>query len=522
VPHEPQANSLRELLSVVRHRGWMIVACALIAGVAAYAATSREHKRYSASASVTFELNPLNGQIAGLAAASPATIAAQQAANVELLRVGNMAANTAAKLKGGLSAQEVSQAVKISGGGESSVAIVTAGARTPQLAAAIANTYAAEFVREQRAANRSYFASALKLVRRQLSHLSGPQRRGGAGVALEDRAQTLALLSALNYGNVQLAQSAIPPTGPSAPRVSRNTLLGAFLGLLLGLALVAALEYAAPMLTSAEQLESSYGAKLIGTVPALPVLSASRTARQPMPPEARLTMGMLRTRLTLINPQHTPATLLVASAGRAEGTSTIARGLAEAYARHGTRTLMIECDIASPRQAERLGLQDGPGLGELLTGTATSEQATRRIELEGAAGHDAALAVICAGRARHEGPELLDSSAMRNLLEQMAGRYELVLLDAPALAATPEALALVEKVDAMLVVGRLGRGRVRPARELGQLLTSSRARVLGVIANNVKRRPPVVGRAPGRRGAHATGKLGPETPAAVPAASGKV
>jgi Mrp family chromosome partitioning ATPase len=229
-------------------------------------------------------------------------------------------------------------------------------------------------------------------------------------------------------------------------------------------------------------------------------------------------MGLLRARLALIGGQRTPATLLIAGAGRSEGTSTVARGLAEAYARHGTQTLLVECDVASPRQAGRLGLDDGPGLAELLAGAATSAQVTSHVALEGGS----KLAVICAGHCGQEGAQLLDSSAMRSLLEQLAERYELVLLDAPAFDATPEALALVEHADGVVVVGRLGGGRVQASREFAQLLASSQAHVLGVIANAVKRRRPIALDAPGEWASHAaTGKLTADTATPVPVTPGE-
>jgi capsular polysaccharide biosynthesis protein len=99
-----------------------------------------------------------------------------------------MAEKTAALLGKGLTKEEVSADLSVSAQGESDIVSVAAIATSPALAAEIANTYTEQFVTEQQNSNRAYYASALALVNKQLAALS--------------------------------------------PKVSRNTILGAVLGLL--------------------------------------------------------------------------------------------------------------------------------------------------------------------------------------------------------------------------------------------------------------------------------------------------
>jgi Mrp family chromosome partitioning ATPase len=84
------------------------------------------------------------------------------------------------------------------------------------MAAEIANTYTKVFVAEQQNKNHRYYASALRLVDRQPAALSPKERVGTAGLALQDRAQSLGVLAELRNGNVEVAQAAAGRTRGAA------------------------------------------------------------------------------------------------------------------------------------------------------------------------------------------------------------------------------------------------------------------------------------------------------------------
>ena len=164
--------------------------------------------------------------------------------------------------------------------GESNIVNVSATATSPVLAADIANTYTEQFVKEQQNSNHAYYASALKLVNKQLAALSPKEKAGTAGLALQDRAQSLGMLAELRNGNVEVAQAATVPTSPSSPKTSRNTALGAVLGLLLGLGLAFLLERLDRRIREPKDLEAIYGLPLLGVVPESQALSRSAKGKK--------------------------------------------------------------------------------------------------------------------------------------------------------------------------------------------------------------------------------------------------
>ena len=482
--HQPDTLTLADAVGVLRRRLPLIALCAAVVAAAAYAYSAQQQKQYTASASLVFSTNPLSQQIAGLPPASTGNLLAQQASNLELVRLGDMAARTASSLGHGLTEQKVAAALSIAGQGESSVVGVTATAASPELAAAIANTYSEDFVAEQQASNSGYFRSALALVNRQLSHLTRAERFGPAGVALQNRAQTLILLSHLRYGNVQLAQHAIAPAGPSAPRISRNALLGLLVGLLIGVGLAFALERLDDRVRRPEELAQIYGVPLLGAVP-----GARRSLLRRTPTAAATThaFGLIRARLRLAGPRSERQVILLLAAEAGDATDATAVGLAAAEARAGARVLLVKASLSPGSIAQGLGLPAGPGLVDVLAGRRSLAEAIRSLDLSVGAGVQGRLDALAAGAELVQDPAaLLESDAMGALLERARIAYDTIFLVSRASADGPDALALLGRVDGVIVTGAPGRARRQAAEQLHRLLQGTGVAVLGVVAAPVE------------------------------------
>ena len=506
-----QANlGIEQVVSVLRRRAPWILLCFVLVGAAAFGFSRHQTKKYTATAWLVFDNNQINQQAAGLQVVSAGTgQQAQQNTNLKLVQLGDMAEKTAIRLGQGLTKGQVSKALYFSAQTESNIVEVAATAISPALAARIANTYTEIFVNEQQNHYRSYYASALKQVNKQLSALSAKQKLTTAGVALENRAQSLGQLAEQRNGNVELAQTASVPASPSSPKTSKNTILGGVLGLLLGLGIAFLLERFDRRIREPKDLETIYGLPLLGVVPESSALSRSARggggdSRAILPPGEAESFQLIRAHLRYFNVDRELRTLLVASAAPGDGKTTIARHLAGAAARVGSRVLLLEADLRRPTLAQQLDVQSGPGLADVLIGAVPLSEATQMIDLDsssgdGSGGGDASggrgafggrtLDVLVAGAALPPNPgELIESRAMETVLERVKSQYDLIVIDTPPLTAVSDAFPLLSKVDGVVIVGRVGRNRRDVAQRLHETLSGAGAPLLGVIANGFKAR----------------------------------
>lgn len=487
--------SLEQVLGLLRRRAPWILFCFVLVAAAAYGFSKHQTKQYTATASLVFNNQQLSQQVAGLQPVSSSNQQAQQTTNLKLVGLGDMAAKTATTLGHGLTKTKVSEALSVSAQGESNIVDVAATATSPTLAAEIANTYTAQFVKEQQESNHAYYATALALVNKQLAALSPAQRAGTAGLALEDRAQSLGTLAELRNGNVQVAQTATVPVAPSSPKVFRNVVLGAILGLLLGLGVAFLLERFDRRIREPKDLEAIYGLPLLGVVPEIAALTRStrnRKAASSLSAGEAETFDLIRAHLRYCNVDRELHALLIASAGPGDGKTTVARHLARAAVMMGSRTLLLEVDLRRPTLATQLDLRFGPGLSDVLIGAVSLGEATQSIDLDLQAGDRSrgrTLDVLVAGSIPPPNPaELLESRAMESVLEATKSIYDLVIIDTPPLTAVSDAFPLLRKVDGVVIVGRIGRNRRDVAERLHETLNGVGAPLLGVVANGFKSR----------------------------------
>ncbi len=138
----------------------------------------------------------------------------------------------------------------------------------------------------------------------------------------------------------------------------------------------------------------------------------------------------------------------VTSALRGEGKSTTAMNLAYTLAESGKKVILVEGDMRIPVISRTLQIDEEPGLSAVLAGLNKLEEAIKPSSLIDS------LVAIPAGKIPPNPSELLSSARMQQLIEELAGKFDFIILDLPPVNAVSDALAVSGLLSGMIMVVR--------------------------------------------------------------------
>ena len=189
----------------------------------------------------------------------------------------------------------------------------------------------------------------------------------------------------------------------------------------------------------------------------------------------------LRTSLTWSDGGEALKTLVVTSAVPGEGKTLTAANLAVTLAYDGLKVLLIDCDIRRPRVHGLFRLPRAPGLMELLTASANPGNPPPRAIRETSV---ARLSVLPCGALPMNAANLLSSTRMRVLLQELQEQYDIIVLDTPPVLATADAGIVASLTDGVLLVVRAGATDRNAAQRAYQQLANVGGRVVGTVLND--------------------------------------
>jgi len=159
----------------------------------------------------------------------------------------------------------------------------------------------------------------------------------------------------------------------------------------------------------------------------------------------------LRTNITFSLADRQLRSLLVTGTEVSEGKSTVCANLAIAFALIGRRVLVIDCDLRRPSQQKKFNLKKNRGLSDYLAGVKDDVHAL----IQPTTQHKN-LFVLSSGSKTPNPNELLGSQKMTDLVKQLEGEWDLVMIDSPPILLLSDAALISRAADAILMVVRVG------------------------------------------------------------------
>lgn len=240
--------------------------------------------------------------------------------------------------------------------------------------------------------------------------------------------------------------------------------IGALLGLAAGIALTVVRGAFDSVVRTKDDLAAITSAPLMASVPEDRSLVHESASGGPAAAGVRSeSILRLRTNLRFAHVDEESTVLLVTSAQPGEGKTTLSLDLAIASARAGQRVVLVDADLRRPSVAPRLGLENAAGLTTALVGGLELDEL-----LQSWGDHN--LSVLTAGEAPPNPAELLETRAMAELVSELAGMFDLVILDGPPLLPVADGLILSRLASRTLLVAGAGRVKSRAVAESVRVL----------------------------------------------------
>jgi capsular exopolysaccharide synthesis family protein len=296
------------------------------------------------------------------------------------------------------------------------------------------------------------------------------------------RSQEIEVGRVMALGNTDIAEPASRPQFPVKPNVPLNLTFGLLLGLAAGIGLALLQEQLDNSVRDQEEVARLADAPILGTVPlfeagqALPIPVAS--ARGGTLEAYRA----LRYSLGFLVPGEGGRVVLVTSPNPLEGKTTTALNLAAAAAASGRRAVLVDADLRRPSVHRVLKLNGRKGVTDVLVGETVLPEVLQ--ELDGTR-----LQVVTAGTRAPNPADLLDSKAMKSLVEDLRQQADLVVVDSPPLLSMADSLVLAGLSDAILLVCVPGTSHRRDLQRSRSLLAHIGRGISGVVLNKVEHRP---------------------------------
>ena len=184
-----------------------------------------------------------------------------------------------------------------------------------------------------------------------------------------------------------------------------------------------------------------------------------------------------RTNIVFALPEEESSIILVTSSWPMEGKTTNCANLAVAFAQTGAKTLLIDCDLRKPRIHKIFKITSKLGLTNILRNFCTKDEAIVHTEYDN-------LDILTSGHIPPNPGEILGSSEMTNLLNELKKTYKYIIIDTPPVNMVSDAIILSPLVSGTVLIVRQGVTDHKSVSESLEKINFTGSKMLGFILND--------------------------------------
>ena len=209
--------------------------------------------------------------------------------------------------------------------------------------------------------------------------------------------------------------------------------------------------------------------------------------RNPKSPIAE-TFRTLRTNIQFMNAVSDKKVMLVTSTIPGEGKSYVSANLAAAFAQLDKKVLIIDTDMRKGRQYSLFNLRPRPGLSNFLSGVVDNDFIGEKDNIENYIQETEVenLYLISAGSVPPNPSELLVSKKMKNIIELLIKKFDIIIFDAPPCLIVADALILARLVDFNILVTAQNVTKIEDLNKAKTAIENVGGKLAGVVLNKVQ------------------------------------
>lgn len=298
--------------------------------------------------------------------------------------------------------------------------------------------------------------------------------------ALQQKYVDARVASETAISDVTITQPATAAGAIVRPSLLLNFMISLVVGLVLGITGALLLDYLDNSIRDEREVEEELAIPQLGSVPFVQL----RNGAPIIPWVKALALDSFLQLVTNIkySTDQPMRSLTVTSPEQGDGKSTVALNVALALNEIDGSALLIDGDLRRPSLHAKLGLPNERGLSDILVGACSIAQAVQIDKRTG-------LAIMTSGTPAPNPIKLLESPRLDSLLEELYGRYKVLVFDGAALANNVDSGMLARRTTGTVLVVSQGTSDLRAASTALKKLARMGARnVLGFVMNRVEPR----------------------------------
>ncbi|HOW66669.1 MAG TPA: polysaccharide biosynthesis tyrosine autokinase [Candidatus Paceibacterota bacterium] len=274
--------------------------------------------------------------------------------------------------------------------------------------------------------------------------------------------------------SVDIIDWAEPAIKPLRPNIPLNIALGVIVGLIVGVGLAFFIEYLDTSVKTIDDVERALQAPVLGVIPQN---VGNLLDEGPESPHAEA-YRVLRTNLLFSRKNERLNSITVVSGGAAEGKSTTVFNLACIFAQSGQRILLVDSDLRRPSLHKFLRISNSIGLTNYLLKQNSLEEVIQTTTFTN-------LDFLPSGKLPSSSMGILNSTRMKDFINEVKQRYDVVFFDSPPIMGVSDASVLASGVDMVLLVVQYRKYPQLMTLRAKQMVEKVGGNLLGIVLNNI-------------------------------------